>query len=123
MNRITLAKRKTPIMNFELKALTAAAAAREKCDLLLVLVSEQAASGTFGSDAIGAMVAHAVKQGDFALSCGKQLPLYQVPAIAARRVVLLGVGRLGQGCAQCAGRLRRGAQDRRHCQGCCELCL
>lgn len=79
-------------MNFELKALTAAAAAREKCDLLLVLVSEQAASGTFGSDAIGAMVAHAVKQGDFALSCGKQLPLYQVPAIAARRVVLLGVG-------------------------------
>lgn len=79
-------------MNFELKALTAAAAAREKCDLLLVLVSEQAASGTFGSDAIGAMVAHAVKQGDFALSCGKQLPLYQVPAIAARRVVLLGAG-------------------------------
>ena len=79
-------------MNFELKALSAAAAAREKCDLLLVLVSEQAASGTFGSDAIGAMVAHAVKQGDFALSCGKQLPLYQVPAIAARRVVLLGVG-------------------------------
>jgi hypothetical protein len=99
MNRITLAKRKTPIMNFELKALTAAAAAREKCDLLLVLVSEQAASGTFGSDAIGAMVAHAVKQGDFALSCGKQLPLYQVPAIAARRVVLLGVGGYCQGCA------------------------
>lgn len=79
-------------MNFELKALTAAAAAREKCDLLLVLVSEKVASGTFGSDAIGAMVAHAVKQGDFALSCGKQLPLYQVPAIAARRVLLLGVG-------------------------------
>ena len=76
-------------MNFELKALTAAAAAREKCDLLLVLVSEQAA---LGNDAIGAMVAHAVKQGDFALSGGKQLALYQVPAIAARRVVLLGVG-------------------------------
>ena len=76
-------------MNFELKALTAAAAAREKCDLLLVLVSEQAA---LGSDAIGAIAAHAVKQGDFALSCGKQLPLYQVPAVAARRVWLLGVG-------------------------------
>ena len=76
-------------MNFELKALTAAAAAREKCDLLLVLVSEHAA---LGSDALGAMAAHAVKQGDFALSCGKQLALYQVPAIAARRVVLLGVG-------------------------------
>jgi leucyl aminopeptidase len=44
-------------MNFELKALTAAAAAREKCDLLLVLVSEQAASGTFGSDAIRLAVA------------------------------------------------------------------
>lgn len=76
-------------MNFELKALTAAAAAREKCDLLLVLVSEQAA---LGSDAIGAIAAHAVKQGDFALSCGKQLPLYQVPAVAARRMLLLGVG-------------------------------
>ena len=76
-------------MNFELKALTAAGAAREKCDLLLVLVSDQAA---LGSDAIGAMVAHAVKQGDFALSCGKQLALYQVPAIAARRVLLVGVG-------------------------------
>ncbi|RGE41159.1 leucyl aminopeptidase [Comamonas testosteroni] len=76
-------------MNFELKALTAAGAAREKCDLLLVLVSDQAA---LGSDAIGAMVAHAVKQGDFALSCGKQLALYQVPAIAARRVLLVGLG-------------------------------
>ena len=76
-------------MNFELKALTAAAAAREKCDLLLVLVSEQA---PLGSDAIGTIVAHAVKQGDFALSCGKQLALYQVPAVAARRVQLIGVG-------------------------------
>ncbi|WP_218243517.1 leucyl aminopeptidase [Comamonas fluminis] len=76
-------------MNFELKALTAAAAAREKCDLLLVLVSEQTA---LGSDAIGTIVSHAVKQGDFALSCGKQLALYQVPAVAARRVLLLGVG-------------------------------
>jgi leucyl aminopeptidase len=76
-------------MDFELKALSAAAAAREKCDLLLVLVSEQAA---LGSDAIGALVAHAVKQGDFALSAGKQLPMYQVPAIAARRVLLLGTG-------------------------------
>lgn len=77
-------------MNFELKALTAAAAAREKCDLLLVLVSEQAA---LGSDAFGALVAHAVKQGDFALAVGKQLPMYQVPAVAARRVVLLGAGK------------------------------
>ncbi|CAM4380178.1 leucyl aminopeptidase [Comamonas aquatilis] len=77
-------------MNFELKALTAAAAAREKCDLLLVLVSEEAA---LGSDAIGTLAAHAIKHGDFALSCGKQLQMYQVPAVAARRVVLLGAGK------------------------------
>lgn len=98
-------------MDFELKALSAAAAAREKCDLLLVLVSEQAAPGTLGSDAIGALVAHAVKQGDFALSAGKQLPLYQVPAIAARRVLLLGTGAgsakdVRNALAGCAGVLK-----------------
>ena len=76
-------------MNFELKALTTAAAAREKCDLLLVLVTE-ASSG--GSDALATLVAHAVKAGDFEVAAGKQLALYGLPAVAARRVLLLGAG-------------------------------
>ncbi|WP_280192540.1 leucyl aminopeptidase [Delftia sp. PS-11] len=76
-------------MNFELKALTTAAAAREKCDLLLVLVTEASAGG---SDALSTLVAHAVKAGDFETSAGKQLALYGLPAVAARRVLLLGAG-------------------------------
>jgi leucyl aminopeptidase len=76
-------------MNFELKALTTAAAAREKCDLLLVLVTE-ASKG--GSDALSTLVAHAVKAGDFEAGTGKQLALYGLPAVAARRVLLLGAG-------------------------------
>src|SRR5256885_1959626 len=89
MNRITLAERKTPIMNFELKPLTTAAAVREKCDLLLVLVTEATVTG---SDALSTLVAHAVKAGDFETAAGKQLALYGLPAVAARRVVLLGAG-------------------------------
>ncbi|WP_416819880.1 leucyl aminopeptidase [Delftia tsuruhatensis] len=76
-------------MNFELKPLTTAAAVREKCDLLLVLVTEATATG---SDALSTLVAHAVKAGDFETAAGKQLALYGLPAVAARRVVLLGAG-------------------------------
>ncbi|CAB5673576.1 Cytosol aminopeptidase [Delftia tsuruhatensis] len=76
-------------MNFELKPLTTAAAVREKCDLLLVLVTEATATG---SDALSTLVAHAVKAGDFEVAAGKQLALYGLPAVAARRVVLLGAG-------------------------------
>ena len=76
-------------MNFELKPLTTAAAVREKCDLLLVLVTEATVTG---SDALSTLVAHAVKAGDFETAAGKQLALYGLPAVAARRVVLLGAG-------------------------------
>jgi leucyl aminopeptidase len=76
-------------VNFELKPLTTAAAVREKCDLLLVLVTEATARG---SDALSTLVAHAVKAGDFEVAAGKQLALYGLPAVSARRVVLLGAG-------------------------------
>jgi leucyl aminopeptidase len=62
---------------------------REKCDLLLVLVTEATARG---SDALSTLVAHAVKAGDFEVAAGKQLALYGLPAVSARRVVLLGAG-------------------------------
>ena len=82
-------KRKTPIMNFDLKTLDLTAAASEKCDLLVVLIPEGFKPG---ADALSALAALALKNGDLALKVGKQLQLYQVPAVAARRVVLVGGG-------------------------------
>ena len=82
-------KRKTPIMNFDLKPLDLTAAASEKCDLLVVLVPEGFKPGP---DALSALAALALKNGDLSLKAGKQLPLYQVPAVAARRVLLVGAG-------------------------------
>ncbi|MCW5232754.1 leucyl aminopeptidase [Verminephrobacter eiseniae] len=76
-------------MNFDLKTLELAAAAAEKCDLLLVLIPE---GFTPGQDALSTLAALALKNGDLLLKAGKHLQLYQVPAVAARRVILLGVG-------------------------------
>jgi leucyl aminopeptidase len=82
-------KRKTPIMNFDLKTLDLAAAASEKCDLLVVLLPEGFKPG---KDALSALAALALKNGDLSTKAGKHLQLYQVPAVAARRVVLAGQG-------------------------------
>ncbi len=76
-------------MNFDLKTLELPAAASEKCDLLVVLVPEGFKPGR---DALSTLAALALKQGDFSAKPGKSLALYQVPAVAARRVLLLGVG-------------------------------
>lgn len=76
-------------MDFELKTLDLPGAAAHKCDLLVLLVPEGFKPG---QDALSALVAHALKQGDLTLQAGKHLQLYQPPAIAARRVVLLGAG-------------------------------
>lgn len=76
-------------MNFDLKPLTLSAAAAEKCDLLLVLVPEGFRSG---ADPLSALIAPAIEQGDLPLKAGKQVHCYRPPAIAARRVTLLGAG-------------------------------
>ncbi len=76
-------------MNFDLKTLELNTAALEKCDLLVVLISEGFKPG---QDALSALVALALKNGDLTLKAGKQLQLYQVPAVTARRVVLVGAG-------------------------------
>lgn len=76
-------------MNFELKVLGLPEAATEKCDLLVLLVAE---GFDAGSDALSAVVARALKAKDFEAQPGKTLELYQLPAVAARRVVLAGVG-------------------------------
>ncbi len=76
-------------MNFDLKALTIAAAANEKCDLLVVLVAEPLPAAV---DPLSSLVALALKHGDLQTEAGKSLSLYQVPAVAARRVLLVGAG-------------------------------
>jgi len=76
-------------MNFDLKNLTLSTAAAEKCDLLIVLVAEGFVAG---SDALSTLVAGAIKAGDLQTKAGKILPCYQVPTVAARRVVLVGIG-------------------------------
>lgn len=76
-------------MNFDLKALTIAAAANEKSDLLVLLVAEPTPAA---SDPLSSLVALALKHGDLQTEAGKSLSLYHLPAIAARRVLLVGAG-------------------------------
>ena len=76
-------------MNFDLKTLGLPAAAAEKCDLLVLLVPDGFKPS---DDVLSTLVAQAVKQGDFETKAGKSLALYQTLGVAARRVLLLGVG-------------------------------
>lgn len=76
-------------MNFDLKTLDLAAAASEKCDLLVVLIPDGFKPGR---DPLSALTALALKNGDLSTKAGKHLQLYQVPAVTPRRVVLLGAG-------------------------------
>ncbi len=76
-------------MNFEIKTLDLAAAAAEKCDAVLLLVTEAFKPGR---DALSKLVAHALKAGDLQSKAGKVLQLYQSTAVAAPRLVLVGAG-------------------------------
>jgi leucyl aminopeptidase len=76
-------------MNFELKSLDLAACAAEKCDALIVLVSEVFAPG---KDALSQLIAQARASGDLEAKPGKLLPMYRPAAAAATRVLLVGVG-------------------------------
>jgi len=76
-------------MNFELKKLDLAAAANEKCDALLVLVSGDTCAG---KDALSVLVNQALKAGDLETKAGKLLQVYQGSGLACTRTVLLGAG-------------------------------
>ena len=76
-------------MNFDLKTLGLQAATTEKCDLLVLLVTEGMPAG---KDALSTLAAQALKSGDLETKPGKSLALYQAGGIAARRVLLLGAG-------------------------------
>ena len=101
-------------MNFDLKTLGLAQAAAEKCDLLALLVADGFVPGT---DALSTLVAQALKSADLSTKAGQNLSLYQVPGVAARRVVLLGVGAgdargVRQGVQAAAGQLRAASVKR-----------
>lgn len=101
-------------MNFDLKTLKLSTAAHEKCDLLIVLVADGFIPG---SDALSTLAAGAIKAGDLQTKAGKILPCYQVPTVAARRVVLAGIGNgqaagARQGVLALAAALSAGAPKR-----------
>ena len=76
-------------MNFDLKTLALPAAAAEKCDLLVLLVPDGFKPS---DDVLSVLVAQALKHGDLETKAGKSLALYQTLGVAARRVLLLGIG-------------------------------
>ncbi len=76
-------------MNFDLKTLNLAGAVAEKCDLLVLLVPEAFVPG---ADALSDLVTQAFKAKDLDAKPGKHLQMYQPQGVAARRVVLAGIG-------------------------------
>lgn len=101
-------------MNFDLKTLNLLAAAKEKADLLLVAVEDGFVPGT---DALSALVGLAIKNGDFQTKTGQSLSVYQIPAVAARKVILVGVGsasaqHIRQGIASVASAFKLPAMKR-----------
>jgi leucyl aminopeptidase len=76
-------------MNFDLKPLSLAEAASEKCDALLVLLPDAFKPAR---DGFSALIGRAVKEGDAQTKAGKILSLYKAAPALATRVVLAGVG-------------------------------
>lgn len=76
-------------MNFEIKSMALAQAAKEKCDALIVLVSQDFKAG---KDELSGLVAQALKSADLEPKAGKLLPLYRAPQSHAVRVVLAATG-------------------------------
>ncbi|MDB5751613.1 MAG: pepA [Ramlibacter sp.] len=76
-------------MDFELKTLDAAGAATEKCDVLVVLVTEGFRPG---KDAVSQLVAAALAAGHLEAKPGKLLQAYRTEGVTAPRVILAGAG-------------------------------
>ena len=76
-------------MDFQLKSLDAAGAAREKCDALVLVVPEGYKPG---KDPLSRLAADALKAGDLEAKPGKSLHAYKPAGIAAARVLMAGAG-------------------------------
>ncbi len=76
-------------MDFELKTLTRARLGTEKCDALIVLMTDDT---PVAGDALSQLAASAVRSGDFDTKPGKLLGSYRTAGVAATRLVLVGCG-------------------------------
>jgi leucyl aminopeptidase len=76
-------------MDFDLKTLTLAGAAAEKCDALVMLVGEAFKPG---KDPLSRLAADALKARDLEPKPGKLLQAYRTAGVAAPRVILAGAG-------------------------------
>ena len=77
-------------MNFELKALSLAAASKHRTDTLIVLISDQFQAG---QDPLSALISKAIKAKDFSSKSGQMLQAYASPGISAAKVIFLGIGK------------------------------
>lgn len=77
-------------MNFELHSMGLTEAQNEKCDALILLVSDDFKAG---KDSLSILVQQALKAGDLDTKTGKLLSLYRVPKTQATRMVLVGAGK------------------------------
>ncbi len=76
-------------MNFELETLDLSAAAKEKCDALIVLIT---APFKPGKDVLSLLAAQALKAGDLEAKPGKTLALYRPAGLSCVRAVLAHAG-------------------------------
>jgi leucyl aminopeptidase len=76
-------------MNFELKTLHLTGVRAEKCDALIVLLTDAFKPG---KDDFSSLIAQALKAGDLETKTGKMLQLYQPAGAACNRAVLVGAG-------------------------------
>jgi len=76
-------------MNFELKTLSLAAAAKSTSEVLIVLISDHF---QVAKDPLSLLIEKALKAKDFSSKTGKVLHAYAAPGISASKVVFLGVG-------------------------------
>ena len=76
-------------MNFELKTLSLAAAAKSSSEVLIVLISDQFQAG---KDPVSLLIEKAIKAKDFSSKTGKVLHAYAAPGVSATKLVFLGVG-------------------------------
>jgi leucyl aminopeptidase len=76
-------------MNFELKTLSLAAAAKSSSEVLIVLISDQFQAA---KDPVSLLIEKAIKAKDFSSKTGKVLHSYAAPGVSATKLVFLGVG-------------------------------
>jgi leucyl aminopeptidase len=76
-------------MNFELKQLSLASAAKTSTDTLIVLISKHFKAG---QDPLSALIAKALQAKDLSTQAGNLLSAYALPGVKASKILLVGVG-------------------------------